>query len=166
MKWALRIVFASLISTVGEVTAVTGQTPAEPAKASPAPVKTAPMADIAFYLARGEADACGRGCNEWIAAEGRIDPGAPQRLRRLIAKLGRRRPPIFFHSPGGSITGAIELGRLIHDQKLQVSVARTIPRGCDRDKPLDKSCEALKRSGQELEAEFDPLVSMQSASIQ
>jgi hypothetical protein len=49
---------------------------------------------------------------------------------------------------------------LIRDQKLEVSVARTIPLGCDRDKPLDKSCEASKRSGQELEAEFDPAISM------
>jgi hypothetical protein len=111
-------------------------------------------------LARGDTDACGRGCNEWIAAEGKIDLGAAQRLRRLLAKLGRRRPPIFFHSGGGSITGSIELGRAIRDQKLEVNVAYTIPRGCDRDKPLDKSCKALKRSGQELEAEFDPAIYM------
>jgi hypothetical protein len=156
----LPIVIAVLISTVAEVGAATAQTSPEPAKASPAAVKVAPAADIAFYLARGDTDACGRGCNEWIAAEGKIDPGAPQRLRRLLAKLGRRRPPIFFHSMGGSITGSIELGRLIHDRKLEVSVAHTIPRGCDRDKPFDKSCEALKRSGQELDAEFDPAISM------
>jgi hypothetical protein len=54
----------------------------------------------------------------------------------------------------------MELGRLIHDQKLQVSVAHTIPRGCDRDKPFDKTCETLKRSGQELDAEFDPALFM------
>ena len=113
-----------------------------------------------FYLARGEAGACGLDCNEWIAAEGKIDLGAAQRLSRLLAKLGNRRPPIFFHSPGGSVPGSIELGRQIRDQKLEVSVAHTIPLGCDRDKPLDKSCEAQKRSGQELEAEFDPAISM------
>src|SRR6266700_5718935 len=110
------------------------------------------MPDIVFYLARGEADACGRDCNEWIAAEGKIDAGAAQRLRRLLAKLGRRRPPIFFHSPGGSVAGSIELGRLIRGQKLAVSVSHTVARGCDRAKLLDKSCDALKRSGQELEA--------------
>jgi hypothetical protein len=156
----LSIVVAVLISMVGEVAAVAAQTSPEPAKAAPTGVKVAPTADIAFYLARGDTDACGRGCNEWIAAEGKIDLGAPQRLRRLLAKLGRRRPPIYFHSMGGSITGSIELGRLIHDQKLEVSVAHTIPRGCDRDKPFDKSCAALKRSGQELDAEFDPAIFM------
>jgi hypothetical protein len=156
----LSIVVVVLISMAGEVKAVTAQISPAPAKVSPAGVKVGPTADIAFYLARGDADSCGRGCKEWIAAEGKIDLGAAQRLRRLLAKLGRRRPPIFFHSMGGSIIGSIELGRLIRDQKLEVSVAHTIPGGCDRDKPLDESCEALKRSGQELEAQFDPAISM------
>jgi hypothetical protein len=163
-RWALPIVFAVLISTVWRITVVPGQTLPESAKASPAPVKAALMAEIAFYLARGEADACGRGCDQWIAAEGKIDATAAQRLRRLLAKLQNRRPPIFFHSPGGSITGSLELGRLIRAQKLEVSVAHTIPRGCDRNKPLDKACEALKRSGQELEADFDPAISMCNSS--
>jgi hypothetical protein len=122
------------------------------------------MADIEFYLARGEADTCGRGCNEWIAAEGKIDAGAAPRLRQLLAKLGRRRPPIYFHSPGGSVAGALELGRLIRNQKLEVSVAHTIPLGCDRDKPLEESCEAQKRSGQELESEFDQSLVMCNSS--
>jgi hypothetical protein len=160
----LPFALAVLVSTVGEIAAVTAQTSSEPAKASPTPVKAAPMADIAFYLARGDADACGRGCSEWIAAEGKIDPGAASRLRRLLAKLGHRKPPIYFHSPGGSVAGAIELGRLFRDQKLEVSVGHTIPHGCDRDKPLDKSCEALKRSGQELESEFDQTIAMCNSS--
>src|SRR5690348_12571911 len=61
----LSIVFAVLISTVGEVAAAAAQTSPEPAKAAPTGVKAAPTADIAFYLARGDTDACGRGCNEW-----------------------------------------------------------------------------------------------------
>ncbi len=153
-------VVAVLVSTVGGIATVLAQSSPEPAKASPAVVKSAPMADIVFYLARGDADACGRGCNEWIVAEGKIDPGAAQRFRRLLAKLGHRRLPVFFHSPGGSVTGSIELGRLIHDQKLEVSVAHTISLGCDLDKPLEKPCEALKRSGQELLSEFDPTLAM------
>jgi hypothetical protein len=130
------------------------------AETAPDAAKAAAMAPINFFLARGEADACGPGCNEWIAAEGKIDAGAAARLRRLLAKLGHRRPPIYFHSPGGAITGSLELGRLIREQKLAVSVAHTIPLSCDRHKSFEKSCEAQKRSGQELEAEFDPLAAM------
>jgi hypothetical protein len=146
----LPIAIALLLATVIGVRA---QAP-EPGKAAPA--KPPPMGDIVFYVAHGGADACGPGCREWIAAEGKIDAAAAQHLRRLLAKLGHRRPPIFFHSPGGQINGALELGRLMREQKLTVSVGRTIPRGCDRDKPVDKSCDAMKRSGQELEAEIDP----------
>jgi hypothetical protein len=156
----ISIVVAVLVSTVGEIAAVLAQSSPEPAKPSPAVVKTAPIAEIVFYLARGDADACGRGCNEWIVAEGKIDPGAAQRFRRLLAKLGHRILPVFFHSPGGSVAGSIELGRLIRDQKLEVSVAHTIPLRCDLDKPLEKPCEALKRSGQELASEFDPTLAM------
>jgi hypothetical protein len=115
---------------------------------------------IEFYLARGEAGACGQGCNEWIVAEGKIDTKAAQKLRQLLLKLNGRQPPIFFHSPGGSVDGALALGRLIHQQKLTVSVGRTVPLGCDRDKPLEESCLALKRSGQEVEAKIDPTIAM------
>ena len=68
-------------------------------------------------------------------------------------ELGHRKPPIFFT---GWLKGSIELGRLIREQRIDGSVAHTIPRGCDHDKLLDKPCDALKRSGQELEADFDP----------
>jgi hypothetical protein len=147
----LAIALAATACTLAGVAAVR-------AEATPDPLKAAAMTPLNFFLARGEADACGPGCNEWIAAEGKFDAGAAARLRRLLAKLGHRRPPIYFQSPGGSIESSIEVGRLIRDQKLAVSVARTL--ACDRDKPLEKSCEARKHSGLELESEFDPLNAM------
>jgi hypothetical protein len=151
MRAACLVAFAS--SLIMSVAATAAQTPpAGPAK-PPDPVKA--MGDIVFYLASGNADACGHGCNEWIAAEGKIDGGAAQRLRRLLAKLGQRKPILVFHSPGGLVDGSIELGRLIREQKLTTSVGHTIPRDCDREKPLDKACEALKRSGQELAADLE-----------
>src|SRR5262245_65867612 len=54
-----------------------------------------------FYLAKGEPDSCGPGCNEWIAAEGRFDESSAQRLRALLSRIGQRKLPIFFHSTGG-----------------------------------------------------------------
>src|SRR5215470_2044533 len=140
---------------------------AEPAKPPASPqgtelgkVKPDDTPEIFFYVAKGDSNACGLGCDEWIAADGKIDTGAPQRLRRLVAKLGKRRLPIFFHSLGGSLVGSLELGRLIRQQRLVAGVARTIPRGCDRDNFYDKACEALKRSGMELMSEFDTDVLM------
>jgi hypothetical protein len=72
-----------------------------------------------------------------------------------LAKLGQRRLPIFLHSGGGSVLGAIELGRLIRSRNIEVSVARTVPAACSRDRLPDKSCELLKRSGKDLVSERD-----------
>jgi hypothetical protein len=149
----LPILLAALVSAIGCAAAAT-----DPPKATPAAAGVS--APIEFYLARGDADACGPGCNDWIAAEGKIDAGAAQRLRQLLAKLGRARPPIYFHSPGGLVVGALELGRLIRGQKLQVSVAHTIATGCNADSPPEKSCEAQKRSAQGLAAKFDLTTAM------
>jgi len=138
--------------------------PAAPAKAEPGKTRLEDVPDIVFYLAKGEAHACGHDCDQWIAADGKIDLAAPQRLRTLLAKIGKRRLPIFFHSPGGSVTGGLDLGRLIRQQKLAVGVARTIPGGCDRDNLRDKACEALKRSGTELKSDFDTDVTQCNSS--
>ena len=84
------------------------------------------MPDTVFYVARGDANACGPGCNEWIAADGKIEREAAQRLRKLVTKPGRRNLPIFLHSPGGSVIGSIELGRLIRNKRwLQRSRGRS-----------------------------------------
>ncbi len=71
---------------------------AEPAKPPAAPQKTEPgkakfedIPEIVFYVAKGDSNACGLGCDQWIAADGKIDTGAPERLRRMLAKLGKRR---------------------------------------------------------------------------
>jgi len=164
----LALLFAGLLGALDDVSSASAQSKAAPSEAAPtASPKTAPaenkppeMPDIIFYVAKGEANACGPSCDEWIAADGKIDRGAPQRLRRLLTKLGRRKLPIFFHSPGGSAEGSMELGRLFRNQKMTVSVARTIPQGCDRDKLYEKTCEALKRSGQDLASELDISVTM------
>jgi hypothetical protein len=71
---------------------------ASPAAAEPAADLKAPP--IAFFVAKGEADICGPGCNEWIAADGTIDRDAGKRLRALLDKLGARKLPLYFHSAG------------------------------------------------------------------
>ena len=50
---------------------------------APAKAATAPMV---FYVVKGAPDACGRGCDSWIAAEGQIDSGAAARFRKFLAR--------------------------------------------------------------------------------
>jgi hypothetical protein len=152
----LAITLAALVYNIAVEPTVAAQTAPPATKAAPSGHGVNPVPGIEFYLARGESNACGPGCSEWIAAEGKIDSGAAQRLRRLLAKLGRARPPIYLYSPGGSIVDALELGRLIRGQKLDTTVGHTIPLSCDRDKPAEDPCERQKRSAQALESTVNP----------
>jgi len=54
---------------------------------------------LIFYIAKGGPDACGQGCDTWIAAEGRIDGEAAARLRKFFRQHKDRKLPIYFHSP-------------------------------------------------------------------
>jgi hypothetical protein len=128
--------------------------------AKPAPAPDPEVTDpMVFYDAHGEANACGPGCSEWIAAEGKIERGSADRLQQLLVQLKGARPPIFFHSPGGSVTGSILLGELIRARKLTVSVGHTVPLNCDRE-PKSHNCDANIRAGHPVEAKLDPLTAM------
>src|SRR5690348_5477684 len=87
-------------------------TPAAKPPVKPA-VKLVPPPPIVFFVAKGDANACGAGCSEWIAAEGTIDSGADGRLRALLNKLGKRKLQVYFHSPGGTIPGGLTIGRIL-----------------------------------------------------
>jgi hypothetical protein len=118
---------------------------------------------IVFYLAKGEADACGPGCNEWIAAEGSFDPGAMARFRAFLAETRATKLPIYIHSPGGLAGFAYQIGRLIRRQGMTVGVSRTMPEECKGQD--EKSCNALKRSGKMLTAELSPFAVCASACV-
>jgi hypothetical protein len=124
---------------------------------------------IVFYAAKGQPDACGPGCSEWIAAEGQFDLGAPQRLRTFLARHGAdthkdgRKPPIFFHSSGGLQEQAMVIGRLLREREMTAGVSRTIPAGCVG--ASDEACRALKQSGQKLDAELRSIASCNSACV-
>jgi len=66
-----------------------------------------------FVVATGEPNACGRGCTEWIAAEGRFDKGAAQRFREFLAVLAKHDLPIFFNSDGGLVSEAVQIGLML-----------------------------------------------------
>ena len=149
---AIPFIFVLSACAIGS-TAVAQKAP-EPARKDLAAPIAALTTPIEFYLAHGDANACGPGCSEWIAAEGKIDVGTTDRFRQLLRKLGDRRPPIFFHSPGGKLTEALELGRLFRDKKFAVSVGHTVPLGCGSDKQSADACEARKRAGEVVEAEI------------
>ena len=121
-----------------------GNRPATPPAKAHLPLKD-PMV---FYLARGEADTCGRGCSEWIAAEGAITSGTAARMRAFLKRNPGNRP-VYFYSPGGITSESIVMGRLMRQRGITARVARTVPQDCEADA---KECAAAKRSGREVTA--------------
>jgi hypothetical protein len=128
------------------------QTPKESAKPA-APSREPDFPPIAFFVAKGEPNACGPGCAEWIVAEGKIDREAGQRFRAFLDQV-KRKLPVYFHSPGGSASAAMEIGKIMRHRAMTAGVARTIPQGCDPGKERESACDEIKRSGRELPAEL------------
>jgi hypothetical protein len=138
---------------------------AVPAAAAPQAPETLAIQKnpMIFFVAKGEPNACGPGCGEWIAADGMFDAGAPRRLRALLVRLEDRKLPIFLHSPGGLTSSALEIGRLLRKRKMTAGVSRTVPAGCAA--ASEESCRALMQSGEALEAELRNLALCASACV-
>lgn len=108
--------------------------PAEVAAAGARPVAPSKEdQDMRFVLVRGSNPLCNPDCPEWISAEGTITAGTPDKLRQLLDGIGQRRLPVVISSPGGDAQGALATGRLIHERRLDVAVARTDFLDCDPD---------------------------------
>jgi len=124
-----------------------------PAQAAPAPAKPLSSTPLTFYVAKGAPHSCGPGCSEWIAVEGGFGIGSAARFRALIARLGKQKLPVFFHSPGGLVEEAMIIGRLMREKGMTSGVGLTIPEGC-MDEKRKQECDELKKSGKKLDADL------------
>lgn len=122
-----------------------GETPAE---------KAGFASKLTIYLAKGAPDACGSGCDRWIAIEGEIDGDASQRIRRFLAGIKDTQRPIYLHSPGGNVEQSYAIGRLLRSRKAVARVGRTIATACAAGAQVDAACLKTKAAGGEVEAEL------------
>lgn len=142
---------ALLFAVVGVLAACL---PAAAAQVKP-PAKNPTLAALknpmVFYLAQGEPNSCGQGCDEWIAAEGEITNGTADRLRALLKRLGAKaeKRPIYFNSPGGVTSDSMVMGRLLRERGMTARVGRTLPFDCVSS-GHERECAAAKRSGRTL----------------
>jgi hypothetical protein len=67
---------------------------------------------------------CPKKC-EWIAIQGVIDRTTAEQLSRLLATLGRTKPPIFLNSPGGDVSAAMAMGEAVRAHGLDTAIAAT-----------------------------------------
>lgn len=115
------------LSLSGAVSPASALTNDEKAKIVEAVKKRPP---IEFVVVKGAPNACGPGCDSWIAAEGSIDADAAARLRHVLEKLGKLKLPIYFNSQGGNLLQGLEIGRMLRARGMTASVARTLPAKC------------------------------------
>ncbi|MDB5578760.1 MAG: uncharacterized protein JWR80_3936 [Bradyrhizobium sp.] len=109
---------------------------------------------MVFYVVKGAPDACGRGCDSWIAVEGPIDSGAALRFRKFWAKVRDRKLPIYFSSPGGNLDQALAMGAMLRERPVVARVARTVVRECGFEAQDSDVCIKLKQSGRELHGDL------------
>ncbi|MGY4294700.1 hypothetical protein ACVWXN_002795 [Bradyrhizobium sp. i1.4.4] len=109
---------------------------------------------LTIYLAKGAPDACGPGCDRWIAIEGEIDGDAAPRIRRFLAGVKDTQRPIYLHSPGGNVEQSYVIGRLLRSRKAVARVGRTIATACAAGTQVDAACLKTKAAGGEVEAEL------------
>lgn len=122
-------------------------------------VLTAPPASpdhapkLLIYLAKGNANACGPGCDRWIAIEGNVDKEAAPRIIAFLRANKEKQRPIYFHSPGGALEPALPIARTLRALKAAGRVGRTTVKACAAAAQIDEACLKLKTTGGELEAE-------------
>jgi hypothetical protein len=116
-----------------------------------APTRHEPMT---FYVVKGAPDACGRGCDSWIEAEGQIVSGTAARLKAFLDRHRDRNMPIYFASPGGNLDQAIVMGNMLHARPTTARVGRTLVRECGFEAQDSDVCIKLKQSGRELHGDL------------
>lgn len=115
----------------------------------PAPATRQPP--VMFYIAHGPPDACGRGCDRWIAVEGEINGDAAVRFRKFIAQhLKDRHLPLYLYSPGGNLEQGLFIGNMLREMSAVARVGRTTVNDCGFEPQSSELCLKLKRSGREL----------------
>ena len=136
------------------IVVASGRVAAQPPTSSPIAEFGAIPNAMVFYVAHGAPDACGRGCADWIAAEGSIQFDTFKRLIAILDRQsGRKLPVIIDVHRESNLNVAVSLGRILRDRGLDTSVGRTVVTAC-RDKS-QADCLALKRSGGALDASID-----------
>ncbi|MTV12114.1 MULTISPECIES: hypothetical protein [Bradyrhizobium] len=124
-------------------------------RAEETPVQKAGFAKkLTIYLAKGPANACGAGCDRWIAIEGEIDREAAQRIRTFLFPIKDRQLPIYLHSPGGNVEQSYGIARFLRAHKAIARVGRTIVPACSTGTQVDAACLKIKAAKGEVEAEL------------
>ena len=113
-------------------------------KKPPPPPKEVYELPMKVVIVRSSEPGCEPNCPEWIAAEGEITSASPAAFRKALKLAGKKKLPVILRSPGGDIDAAVQIGRMIRKNGLDVGIGWTHFEGCA---PTDKSCKLPKSQG-------------------
>ena len=145
--WSVRAVIVGAL-----ISCVTGSC-ADAQAPSRAPIGGfgSPPDAMIFYVAHGADGACGRGCSDWIAAEGTVQWDTHKRLFAILDRQAGRRLPLIIHAWGNAnLNVAASLGRILRDRGIDTTEGATDVDAC-KDKS-EADCFALKRPGGPLDS--------------
>ena len=112
-----------------------------------------PVDAMIFYVAHGADGACGRGCSDWIAAEGTVQWDTHKRLIAVLDRQAGRKLPVVINSWGpANLNVATSLGRILRSRGIDATAGSTEVDACIGKSPAD--CFALKRPGGPLDAKL------------
>lgn len=112
-----------------------------------------PVNAMIFYVAHGADGACGKGCSEWIAAEGTVQWDTHKRLIAILDRQAGRKLPVIIHAWGDSnLNVAASLGRILRDHGIDTTAGTTDVEACHGKSETE--CFALKRPGGPLDAKL------------
>jgi hypothetical protein len=111
---------------------------------------------MAFFVAKGSANSCGPGCDRWIAAEGVLTPGTAKRFEDFLGEPSRQGLPVFFHSRGGNLLQAFQIGQILRKYRMTAGIGRTITERCRVFSTKDEACQRLISSGGDVKARLSP----------
>lgn len=141
-------IVAALVLTCALMCGAASSASSQEQGAAPAPE---PMT---FYIVKGAPDSCGRGCDSWVEAEGRIEADTPARFKVILDRLRDRNLPIYFASPGGHLERAMTMGNMLHARPIVAGVGRTMVQECGFEAQDSEACIKIKNSGRELHGEL------------
>jgi hypothetical protein len=81
------------------------------------------------YWQEGPSETCGKTCRSWVSATGAITGDTPQDFRAFAKQHDLKGAMIALDSDGGSVLGALALGRAIRALGMSTTVGRTVDLG-------------------------------------
>lgn len=117
---------------------------------------------LTFFVAQGEDNACGPGCNKWIAVTGQFDKGSAGRFAAFVKRLDDRNLPVFLNSTGGLTDEGIAFGRFLRSSGLRAGIAASKP-DCSQVRPAE--CRSIMASGKAISSTFSSSATCSSACV-